>query len=46
MFPYDIRETIEALNDKLSKEGKSKEEITGILTGLNIAPRYIRAYLT
>jgi len=46
MFPYDIRETIEALNSKLSREGKSKEEITNILKGLKIAPQYIRTYLT
>lgn len=45
VFPYDIRETVEAFQANLLKEGKSIEHISKQLSLIKIQKKYITRYL-
>ncbi|NTU47075.1 hypothetical protein HGA88_05605 [Candidatus Roizmanbacteria bacterium] len=45
IFPYDIRETIEALIKKLTAEGRTFEEIHSLLHSLGMEEAYLEQYL-
>ena len=45
IFPYDIRETVEAIQANLRKEGKTNELIVRQLSLMKIQKKYITKYL-
>ncbi len=45
IFPYDMRETVEAISKMMKKEGKTKEEIIKRLLGFQIEKLFIEKYL-
>lgn len=45
VFPYDMRETVEALQTNLLKDGKSTEHISKQLSLIKIPKKYITKYL-
>ena len=45
VFPYDIRETVEAIQTNLSKSGKTINDISKQLSQIKIPKRYVARYL-
>ena len=45
VFPYDMRETVEAFQTKLLKEGKSRDHIAKQLSLIKVPQKFIIKYL-